>query len=232
MRAHMNVLCILCMPVCAELALAQSGYPDPERSVVSPLDSMAYPRFIGTSSEENDIFCRVTVTVNDEYGAPIAGAYVFIYSAESCCEAICQCSNAVFDGYTNSSGTIDLYWKRNGCCNYPDAGQVVAYSPTYPSAGVVLRSVDMLVSPDFDGAAGNCQTEIEDWTFFGSQYGEGPGNPSICSDYNGDGRVGPGDLVVFGSAWGSVCPPYDTQEEAAASSARDSCGMPGARRAW
>ena len=54
------------------------------------------------------------------------------------------------------------------------------------------------MSPDYDGAVGDCDTGTTDFVAFGTQ---GWFLQEPCFDTSGDGEVSISDFIAFGSIW-------------------------------
>jgi hypothetical protein len=131
-------------------------------------------------------------------GDPIDNAYVEVI-INGLCEGLCICDCAVFTDYSDVTGHAEIWVKMGGCCNTASAVIIEA-------DGVDIRAADWFVSPDYDGAVGNCQVVLPDFIHFSNFYGQVGGVG--CADYDGDGNcLLVGDFIIFGAAWGRVCVP-------------------------
>lgn len=178
---------------------AWASVPDPDYCVVTPMDNMPTPRIIGVPDDAGVSAADLNIYVAAFGGIPIDDAYVEVIFSELC-EDLCICDVAIFTGHTDVSGNLTLNGQFGGCCDqYPDAAVVIV------AEGVGIRGVSYAVSPDYDGAAGNCATQLPDFIYFGNYYGETTG--VVCADYTGDGGCTLPDFITFGAAWGGTCVP-------------------------
>jgi len=169
--------------------------------LVDPWDAMAYPRALGSPTflaggispaPQADF----TVTILDDQYDPLPGLFVEVLIDMRCAGGpVIVCDEADVTGYTDERGQVDLNLGLGGCCADPHALEIRAN-------GVVVRVMDQIVSPDWDGVRGNARVDLADLILFASRFSTGA---SGCTDLTGDGTTDLGDLIVFGGSWTRRC---------------------------
>lgn len=192
MKRALTLLALLAL-----VGTVSASVPDPDYCTVSPMDNMPVPRLIGIPAGTAQAGANLTVHVAAFGGDPIPDALVEVY-INGQCDDLCLCTGVVLTGYTNAQGNVTINGRFGGCCTEPSSCIVIA-------EGTNIRDCDVIVSPDYDGAAGNCATSGTDFVFFGQNWGVASG--VVCADYTGDGACSGVDFVTFGAAWGLVCTP-------------------------
>lgn len=176
-----------------------ASVPDPDMCSVIPPDNMAAPRLIGVPATTGQAAANLTVTIRASDGTAIGNAYVEVILNPTCNDPdpLCICTNAVFTGYTSPSGNLTLNMKYGGCCQDVSSAIIMA-------EGTPIRAYDIVVSPDYNGANGNCYVQLADFVYFSGRYGQS-GVP--CSNFSGDATESctlP-DFVTFAAVYGKNC---------------------------
>jgi len=179
-------------------SVAYANVPDPTACTVLPLDTFTNQRMVvigdvpaPSALADIDIFVAATG------GIGLGNRYVEVFIAGECDATMCYCDGLVLSGYTSDSpdpvGYISFNLAASGCCEVTTAGRIVA-------DGLPIRGYDIIVSPDYNGATGDCNMFTDDFVAFGAQ---GWAGQHTCYDTSGDGFVGVADFIAFGSAWGT-----------------------------
>ena len=192
------LLLLLVVPLLGSSTPGASSVPDPDYCTVLPMDQMDIPRIIGVPSEEGSSDATLHIWIRAFGGQEIEDAYVEVLFNGSCHGDLCICDAASFTGYTGGGGYIAINAQLGGCCREMSAAIVLA-------EGVGIRMVDYVVSPDWDGASGNCRVELEDFIVFSAYFGQPSG--VTCADYTGDEVCNLDDFIVFGRTWAATCVP-------------------------
>jgi hypothetical protein len=189
-------LALLCAP-----AHANPGTPDPDRCSVLPPDAMDSPRLLGVPAEGpgGAPVANLDIYVRMSDGTPVEDVLVEVVPATSCNDPdpLCICNDAGLTGYTDEQGYVRLNLKFGGCCQDP-------YSAFIYAGGFPIRAYSILVSPDYNGARGDCRVSLGDFVYLMGRYGQ-TGVP--CSNLDGDGEDActlP-DFVEFAGAYARVC---------------------------
>ena len=178
-------------------SIAWADVPDPDYCIVLPMDEMETPRMIGIPADTPVPAADLNIFIAAFGGEPIADAYVEVVFSWLC-EDLCICEEAVFIGYTDENGYVQIHGQFGGCCEAaPDAAMIVI------ADGVGIRAASYIVSPDWDGLEGNCTVALDDFIVFGNAFAVGSGAP--CTDYSGDGVCRLEDFIIFGGSWGAGC---------------------------
>ena len=177
---------------------AYASVPDPDYCSVTPMDDMDVARLIGVPDEMGVPSAQLNIFVAAFGGDAIDNAYVEVVLS-GLCDGLCICDAAVLTGYT-VAGWLTIEGQFGGCCDLaPDAAVVVV------AEGVGIRSAGYVVSPDYDGATGDCAVTLADFIYFGSNWGQVSG--VTCADYSGDEACTLADFITFGAGWGKFCAP-------------------------
>ena len=183
--------------------VAAAGVPDPNNSLVLPPDGALQPRILGILDERPagvhnpHPFANLTITIRNFANVPINGVYVVVELNSECDAPLCVCDMADLTGYTNASGQVVINVGLGGCCHVDGGAAAAIYAD-----GVVIRSYDYVVSPDWNEALGNCVMGLDDFTIFGNYWVSGAGG---CTDYDGNGATGIVDFSIFGQGWRQGC---------------------------
>ncbi len=187
--------------------VASASVPYANDCIVSPADGMLSPRINGVLDNPTPSgYADLTVTVKAAGGYPINNCYVEVVLNADCLvpsgpfqgqPTYCMCDGVTLTGYTNASGQVTINLGYGGCCNMGAAVNIKA-------DGVLIRSFDWFVSPDFDGAKGDCVMGLEDFTVFGNAW---PGASPGCTDYDGNESTDVVDFTIFGGSWLQYCTP-------------------------
>jgi len=176
-----------------------ASVPDPDMCTVNPPDQMAAPRLLGVPATSGMAAANLVVTILASDGTPINNAYVEVILNPTCNDPapLCVCNNALFTGYTSSSGVLNMNMKFGGCCQDVSSAIVIA-------EGTPIRAYDIVVSPDYNGVDGNCAVQLADFVYFSGQYGNS-GVP--CSNFSGDAaeECSLPDFVTFAGVYGKLC---------------------------
>lgn len=178
-------------------ANAWASVPDPDYCNVFPMDDMVIAKVIGVPDEPDLDVHKMDIWVRAFGGDPIDNAFVEVI-LNGLCDGLCICDAAVFTDYTDATGHAEVWMKTGGCCNTTSAVIVEA-------EGVDIRAADWHVSPDYNGAEGDCAVLLPDFIYFGNYWGQASGVD--CADYDGNGDCMIGDFIIFGAAWGRACVP-------------------------
>ncbi|MFH1220622.1 MAG: hypothetical protein V1694_09255 [Candidatus Eisenbacteria bacterium] len=136
---------------------------------------------------------KVTVTVRDCYGTPLANQSVTC-NAIPASGAFCFCTGEDPQvGRTDNNGQVFYVYDNFGGCGDLQFSAVCQGVTLGPSNIVSIRS------PDSDGS---CSVNSVDLSRFASRYG----TTDTCCDYNCDGIVNSIDLSTFALHYGHVCP--------------------------
>jgi len=176
---------------------AWASIPDPDYCVVTPGDTMAYPRLLGVPAVTGGApYWDLGITVKAFGGITLANVYVEVVFDVSC-DGLCSCTGLNLTGYTNASGYLGLQVRLGGCCQATAAAIILADA-------VPIRSYEYVVSADITSplGGGDCTINLADFSNFGGAYGGGGG----CTDFNGDAATNVADFTVFGGGWGKSCP--------------------------
>ena len=203
----MNKLLSAVVLLALTCGIAAADVPDAEFCIVSPNDTYLYPRVLGVATSDNPRahsgYANIDVYVKAAGGVNIANAFVeVIIDTDNC--TLCWCDDFVTSGYTDTIGHIQFNMRFGGCCELPTALIIRA-------EGVVIRSYDMLVSPDQVSSdpdpcapGPNCAAELDDFALFTTDYFAGAQHG--CNDYDGDDDTDLGDFAVFTEWWfGGSC---------------------------
>ena len=174
--------------------MAYASVPDPTYCEVTPLDGFEYQRMVVIGDDPApSALADITVVVKAYGGIPLDNRLVEITFNGDCDATMCYCTGLTLSGYTDANGSISFNLAASGCCETTTAGLIVA-------DGLPIRGYDVIVSPDYDGATGNCNMETGDFIAFGAQ---GWAGQMTCYDTSGDGVVDITDFIAFASAWGT-----------------------------
>jgi hypothetical protein len=178
---------------------AYASVPDPDMCSVTPPDNMSAQRLIGVPYTSGSAAANLDIYIRSSDGAPISNAYVEVILNPSCNDPdpLCVCNNGVFTGYTSVTGYLRLNMKFGGCCR--DLSSAIIKAEDTP-----IRAYDIVVSPDYNGATGNCAVQLADFVYFSGNYGD-CGVP--CSNFSGDAAecCNLPDFVTFASTYGRGC---------------------------
>jgi len=142
-----------------------------------------------------------TVTVKDNACNPLPNILVEVIVKGQVTGQIRLCAGAILSGRTNANGDIMFNIPGGGCSKVVNALEIRANN-------VVIRSYDVVVSPDYNGSdnvgqAGrsDLQVGLTDFVAFVAAYSGGPS----CHDYNNDGLTSLIDFTLFGLLYGVRC---------------------------
>ncbi len=189
----------------AVIGVLRAGAIDPAACQVLPWGEDGRPMGIPVRPEHSSMV-DVQVFVADSGGIPVPNAYVEIVLNAACLvqggphqgeSTFCICESAILTEYTNEDGWAFLNFAVGGCCEMEAALVIKA-------DGILIRTYEIVTSPDFDGVMGDCRMGLEDLTIFGNAWaGADPG----CTDYDGDDTTDIIDFTMFGSSWLEWCAP-------------------------
>lgn len=126
----------------------------------------------------------VHVTVRNALNEPISGAEVAIDISP--CAGLCVDPDDGLDGVTDQEGYVLLSPQVGGCATCP---------VTLSANGVVLRTLNRVVSQDVDGNGVVDQADLNLWQSW--QYS----GYNACGDFDCSGSLDAGDLSYFGPAF-------------------------------
>lgn len=178
--------------------------PDPEDCTVLPLDNQDVPRIVGIASDSGSHSAALLdIWIIGYGGYPWVHGHVSVEFPGGT-GSLCICEDAVLSGITDEEGHVQLKVLLGGCLEGSDVAQVML------DGGFPIRSVDYVVSPDWNGAECDARMDLGDFIFFESQYTTAAGG---CADYTGDGRTSLADFSIFGAqAWGRSCSPRGAKQ--------------------
>lgn len=187
-------VCLWTVALSCAVAAANPGYIDPDYCDVWPQDLMTSPRIVGIPTSGSNVgYAEIHIVIRNIGGMPLPNLHVELFVPPTC-SGFCLCPQGV-EGYTNAQGEVTLVARLGSCCHGPGAAVLLA-------EGQQFRSYEWLVSPDHDGAGGDCSVNLADFTYFSSALAT---STAGCADLTGDDVTGIGDFVVFGTAWGKAC---------------------------
>jgi len=155
--------------------------PDPAQSSVSPADGAGQVLVSPGTMSGVDI---ITVTVRAADGTPIPGVPVTVSFDDTCPELCIDPSGPVFGATTDAAGQAAIDPAVGGCADC---------TVTVHADGVLLRSFDRVVSPDWDGTFADGRVDVDDFSWFQLMFQ----TAEDCADYDGDGLVDMTDLAIF-----------------------------------
>ncbi len=183
---------VVMLALCSSVAYA--NVPDPTACEVTPLDGFLSQRMVVIGDEPAPVgMANISVLVAATGGVPLDNVFVEIFFAGECDATLCYCDGLVLSGYTDVNGMIDFNMAAGGCCEVTTAARIVA-------DGLPIRGYDVVSSPDWNGAAGDCAMGTDDFIAFGSLGWSGGQN---CFDTTGDGTIDVTDFINFGNVWGT-----------------------------
>ncbi len=188
----------LSLLLCIVATAIAGAQPCPELCTVMPQDNMISPRIMGIPTEVPHLpVGMVEVCVRDSSNLPIPDCLVTVWVDPACDDILCFCGFPM-SGRTDAQGCVMIQCRFGGCCweDLPEAW--------ITADEVLIRTGYWVVSPDFDGAVGDCRVMLPDFMTFSHGYQSHYGG---CTDYTGDNRTDLSDFIIFGSAWGSFCTP-------------------------
>jgi hypothetical protein len=158
--------------------------PYPDSCQVEPWDTYDVA-FVCPGLDEDSL----TVFVADAAGDPIPDLLVEIEVA-SCSGLAIDCPGGLY-AYTDSFGIAFLDPRIGGC----DDCSVFIHA-----GGVLIRTYNKIVSPDWNGIEADGIVHLDDMSYFNQVYQIGPYD--ACADYNGDGNVDEQDELIFLDCFG------------------------------
>ena len=198
MRLLVLLGALLC--ICPAVSVCRAGQtPYAEYCLVLPMDNHdpCCGKIPGVATEDPEYYWYLfQAYIVDQYWNPIPNCLVEVQVLFAGYEG-CRCQIAQWDGRTNDFGYVKFPLLFGGYGEAPAAGVVWA-DLTYP-----IRWYQWVVSPDFNGAGGDCDMSLDDFTHFGVCWGTT--DPSC--DYDGTCAVSLADFTLFGHAWGDHCSP-------------------------
>lgn len=207
------LLCWQVMP--ASVDSANSGIVDPCSSLATtagggccslcPAGDGTALNALGAASPIADN--TITVTVNDQTGAPVPGIPAADFWVVGCSDLLALCGGS---GAINATAASDV----NGQTTMVGA---LAAGGCDPAVSVVVQGAILLDkdaacvplclsiyarSPDTDGSG---DVGIVDFTLFGAAWEPGGGVYDVCQDYACNGSIDIVDFTIFGSHWLHLC---------------------------
>ncbi len=163
-----------------------AGIADPDYCLVEPWDTYGQV-FVSPGVGSVDTLC---ITVHDAGDNPLAGALVEVVFTG--CNALCfSPGNDYLSATADGNGVVYIDPEIGGC----DVCLVEVFAD-----GVLLRSFNDVVSPDWDGTQADGAVTSADQSWFSTQLG----GPGACADYDGNGTVTVGDFSLFNQAFGDA----------------------------
>lgn len=180
MKKLLSALFVLAL--CSSVALAT--VPDPTKCVVAPADALN--GLVLAPDTPAPIAASIyTLTIRNSANNPINNANCTIEFPPPTNTRFC--TTAVNSGTTNASGVCIITLRGGGCTNGTGVGLVKAN-------GVVIRSLNHVKSPDWDGAAASGSMTLADLLAFKS-------TTIGCHDYDNTGTMTLADLLIFSGAY-------------------------------
>jgi len=158
---------------------------------------MIHTRVLGIPTEVPSLpYGVMEIWIRDQNNLPIPNCPVELRISSPCEQMLCVCPYPL-SGTTDQRGYVQIRIRLGGCCYVAPAAWLIADD-------VTIRTYPAIVSPDYDGTAGDCRVGLPDFAYFAHQYQTVAG----CSDYDGDGMCGITDFVTFNLAsWRRYCTP-------------------------
>jgi hypothetical protein len=173
-------LLVIALIVLSFVSIAQAQTPDSLHCSAEPWDTRGNAIVIpGTDISYDDLI----VIVRDEFNDPVTFANVSI--------EFFDCTDLCIDTPSGLSGTTDI----NGEVTFnPSVGGCEVCTINIIADGVVIRSYDQVISPDWDGSFADGIVDSDDLDYFQTIYN----TTEPCGDYNGDGITSLHDFGLMG----------------------------------
>jgi hypothetical protein len=178
------------------VAAASAGVPSSTTSTVTAVGDLSpacNPNGVAVCPLGDFGLVRITVTVRNVYGDPLAGKVVNC-NAVPITGAFCFCPLVdPQSGVTDLNGDVVFQYIRFGGCG--------SLQWSADCEGVIFNPSNTInvASPDNDA---NCAVGLPDFGYFASVYL----TADACSDYNCDGIVNLQDFGIFSSHYLHACP--------------------------